>query len=132
VNDGRLRGRRWFWGYKNWCLLDDAVEMETAEGLAWDGMHELVERDSDEAAWALQAVAKSLTVDDKRALGSLDADALEDLLKSDPEKYIPMFEQAAVADARVAIAMSGVWIAEPWRSRLAELRRKTKQPRGGY
>lgn len=119
-------------GYRSWCLLPGAAAMESPEGVAWEGTHEIIERDPDEAVSVLTAVAKSFGPEEVRALCQLGADALEDLINVDPPKYLERFEQAAIGDERIAIAMSAVWMREPWHSRLVDLRRRTRQPLGGW
>jgi hypothetical protein len=95
-------------------------------------MHALIERDSDRARDVVLAVAKSLEPDEWLALSNLGASALEDLLKSAPERYFEDLEGEAMADERVAVAMGGVWLRQPWEDRLIALRAQTGLPPGGY
>src|SRR5258708_37763073 len=106
--------------YADWCRLPDATTDDGPERRAYNEMHDLVEHSPDVARDVLLAVARSIEPSEIAALVSLGADALEDLLKSDPDKYFATFEREAETDERIAIAMSAVWMnTDPiWKDRL--------------
>lgn len=116
--------------YLSWCSLEAIADVDSPEHRAWTEMHELLEADPPSASAVLLEVIK-FAPDDETTLVSLGADALEDLLRLDPATWVPRFSAEALRDARAAVAMSAVWMDEPWRTTLAALRKRTEQPKRG-
>jgi hypothetical protein len=119
-------------GYRAWCQLEGAAATGTREEGAWSAIQRLIDANPTRAWSLLVAVVRGVPAEDTRALVSLGADALEDLIRGHGADFIDALETNVRKDRRFAVAASAVWASDaPIWPRITRLLADLGEPKRG-